>query len=501
MRFTNRWLILAILTSTLFLIIIDMTVLYTALPRLTLALNATASEKLWIINAYPLVAAGLLPGAGMLSDRLGHKLLFMAGLPVFGIASLCAAYSPTAELLIASRVFLAIGATMMMPATLAIVRQVFTNERERALAIGIWSAVASAAAALGPVIGGVLLEYFWWGSVFLINVPVVLLVIVFAWFLIPRDAGNASRPCDFTASLLIMLGLVGVIYALKELSKMDASLLTVVGSLLAGVLFLTLFVRRQQRSAHPMIDFSLFRNRMFASGISVAIITMIALTGIELVLTQRLQLVLGLTPLQAGLSILPIPMGSALASPLAGVVLPRWGGARLMVFGLLVTTVGMTAMALLADSSLMPQLAALFVIGLGLGVAFTAASTSIMLNAPEEKAGMVAAIEDVSWEMGGVLGVTLLGGLMTAVYSASLVLPEGLAVGNSAYDSLDEALHLAGSMSSSSAALLADLARTAFSQAYLTVVICAAVLVAASTLVLKYVLRQPAKQSSQAVKS
>lgn len=490
MQFTNRWLILAILTSTLFLIIIDMTVLYTALPRLTQALNATASEKLWIINAYPLVAAGLLPGAGMLSDRLGHKLMFMSGLPVFGIASLCAAYSPTAELLIASRVFLAIGATMMMPATLAIVRQVFINERERALAIGIWSAVASAAAALGPVVGGVLLEYFWWGSVFLINVPVVLLVIVFAWFLIPRDAGNPQRPCDFIASLLIMFGLVGVIYALKELSKMDASILTIVGSLLTGVLFLALFVRRQKNAAQPMIDFSLFRNRMFASGICVAIITMIALTGIELVLTQRLQLVLGLTPLLAGLSILPIPIGSALASPLAGIMLPRWGGSRMMVFGLLVTALGMAGVALLADYSLAPQLAGLFVIGLGLGVAFTAASTSIMLNAPEEKAGMVAAIEDVSWEMGGVLGVTLLGGLMTAVYSSSLVLPDGLVSGKAAYDSLDEALHLARNMSEQGAEQLTSLARAAFGQAYLTVVISAAALVAASTVALKYALRQ-----------
>ncbi|WP_202304400.1 MFS transporter [Dryocola clanedunensis] len=494
----NRWLILAIVTSTLFLIIIDMTVLYTALPRLTQALDATASEKLWIVNAYPLVVAGLLPGAGMLSDRFGHKLMFMSGLPVFALASLCAAWSPTAELLIASRVFLALGATMMMPATLAIVRQVFTDERERALAIGIWAAVASAAAALGPVVGGVLLEYFWWGSVFLINVPIVLTVMPFAWLLIPRSRGNAERPLDVAGSLLIMAGLVGVIYALKELSKLDASLLTMAGSATAGVIFLGLFVRRQQRSAQPMIDFSLFRNRQFTSGVCVAVVSMIALTGVELVLTQRLQLVLtqrlqlvlGLTPLMAGLTILPIPVASALASPLAGLLLPRTGGARMMVAGLLLTAVGLLCLLLTTHSGAIAQLVALAVIGLALGATITAASTSIMLNAPEEKAGMVAAIEDVAWELGGVLGVTLLGGMMTAVYSATLVLPAGLVSGNAAYDSLDEALRLAADLGPAQATQLTELAQGAFENAWFVVLVCATALTAVSCLALKLLPRQ-----------
>lgn len=486
----NRWLILAIVTSTLFLIIIDMTVLYTALPRLTQALDATSSEKLWIVNAYPLVVAGLLPGAGMLSDRLGHKLMFMSGLPVFAVASLSAALSPTAELLIASRVFLAVGATMMMPATLAIVRQVFTDDRERSLAIGVWAAVASAAAALGPVFGGVLLEYFWWGSVFLINVPIVLVVIPFAWALIPYRRGNADRPCDFIGSLLIMAGLVGVIYALKELSKLEASLLTMAGSAAVGAISLGLFFRRQQRSPRPMIDFSLFSNSQFTSGVCVAMVSMIALTGVELVLTQRLQLVLGLTPLMAGLTILPIPIASALASPLAGLLLPRTGGARMMVAGLLLTAVGLLCLLLTTHSGAIAQLVALAVIGLALGATITAASTSIMLNAPEEKAGMVAAIEDVAWELGGVLGVTLLGGMMTAVYSATLVLPAGLVSGNAAYDSLDEALRLAADLGPAQATQLTELAQGAFENAWFVVLVCATVLTAVSCLALKLLPRQ-----------
>ncbi|WP_067701899.1 MFS transporter [Erwinia sp. ErVv1] len=497
----NRWLILAIITSTLFLIVIDMSVLYTALPRLTQALDATASQKLWIVNAYPLVVACLLPGAGMLSDRIGHKTLFMSGLPVFATASLCAAYSPSAEILIASRVFLAVGAAMMMPATLSIVRHVFTNPRERALAIGIWSAVASGAAALGPVIGGVLLAHFWWGSVFLINVPVVLVAIVFAALYIPRIEGDVKRPCDVIGSLMIMIGLVGVIYALKELSKMDASMAAVAVSGLTGILFMGLFVRRQTRSTHPMIDFSLFKNAGFSAGVAVAIISMIVLIGIELVLTQRLQLVQDLSPLRAALTILPIPIASALSSTLAGMLLPRLGERRIILGGLCLTALGIICLALSFENGLLYQMIALFILGFGLGGPVTAASTAIMLNTPEEKAGMVAAIEDVSWELGGVLGVTLLGGLMTAAYSTILVLPEGLVNGVKAYDSLDEALLIAREMSQPYATILTELAREAFDRAFRLVLVGATVLVACSLVALRYMLRQPEIRQQVGAKS
>ncbi len=215
----KRWIILLLVSSVLFLIVIDVTVLYTALPRLTHDLGATSSEKLWIMNAYPLIVAGLLPAAGMLSDRIGHKVMFLLGLPLFAVASLCAAFSPTAMSLILSRGFLAVGAALSMPATLSIVRHVFLDPKERALAIGIWSAVASGGAAIGPLVGGALLNHFWWGSVFLINVPVVLLVLPFAYFLIPKCGGTGSQKIDYLGSGLVLVGLVGIIYALKELGK------------------------------------------------------------------------------------------------------------------------------------------------------------------------------------------------------------------------------------------------------------------------------------------
>lgn len=494
MQFPNRRLILGIITSTLFVIIIDVTVLYTALPAIVQSLSATASEKLWIINAYPLVVAGLLPAAGMLSDRLGHKRLFIAGLPVFALASACAAFSPSAGILIACRVFLAIGAAMMMPATLAIVRYVFTNERERALAIGIWAAVASSAAALGPLMGGVLLNYFWWGSVFLINVPIVLLVLPFAWSLIPDQAGDLRRPFDIIGSLQIMLGLVGVIFALKELSKLGGSISVVIMASIVGIGFLLLFVRRQQRARQPMIDFSLFRNGYFASGVLVAIISMIALNGIELVLSQRLQLVSGFTPLMAGLFMLPIPIASALGAALAGMLIPRSGERLMILAGFTLAAIGILGQAALYQSTGLGQLVCLLIIGLGLGISFTAASTAIMLHTPEEKAGMVAAIEDVSWEMGSVLGITLLGGLMNAIYSNSLMLPAGLAAHERAWDSIDEALQIARSLNLTEGELLTNLARAAFDDAFKVVYISAALLMLLSLGLLTRLLSKPAPQ-------
>src|SRR5690606_7944664 len=212
-----------------------------------------ASEKLWIINAYGLVVAGLLLGMGTLGDRLGHKRLFVSGLAVFGMASLCAAFSPTPAFLIAARALLAVGAAMMMPATLSILRLVFTDDSERATAIGLWAAVASGGAAFGPVLGGVLLEHFWWGSVFLINVPVVLLALVLAIWLIPGRPGNADRKWDLLGSLQAMMGLIGLAYAIKEFGKPIPSYQDAAVACLIGGLFIALFVRRQLRSADPLL--------------------------------------------------------------------------------------------------------------------------------------------------------------------------------------------------------------------------------------------------------
>lgn len=343
MAYHNRWLVLAIVSSALFLIVVDLTVLYTALPRLTHDLAATASEKLWILNAYPLVVAGLLPGCGTLGDRIGAKKLFMAGLLAFGAASLLAAFAPSSAILIAARALLAIGAAMMMPATLAIIRLTFTDEKERAFAIGIWAAVASGGAAFGPVIGGLLLEFFWWGSVFLINVPVVALAWLAAWLVLENRPGRASHPWDLLGSLQIMVGLIAMAYAIKELGKRAPAWEAALAAAVLAVIAFLLFARRQRRSTVPLIDFSLFRNGEFAAGVIAATLSSAALIGLELVFSQHLQLVRSLSPLEAGLLMLPIPLAAIVAGPSAGMALPRLGAQRVLWMSLALAGLGLTA--------------------------------------------------------------------------------------------------------------------------------------------------------------
>lgn len=469
----NRWLVLAIVSSALLLIVIDMTVLYTALPTLTLALQATANEKLWIVNAYPLVVAGLLPGLGTLGDRLGHKRMFLAGLAVFGAASLGAAFAPSPAGLIAWRVVLAAGAAMMMPATLSIIRLTFTDEKERGFAIGVWAAVASGGAALGPVVGGLLLEYFWWGSVFLINLPVVLVALVAGALLLPARPGDAGRPWDLLGSVQVMIGLVGVVYAVKEASRLHPSWGIAAVALLVGGAALVVFVRRQRRSTAPLIDFSLFANPRFSSGVATAMVASGVIVGVELVFSQRLQLVLGYSPLQAGLLILPIPLAAFAAGPLTGLVLPHIAPHRVLAGTLALTALGLAAFLAVSDGTPALWIAPLAVMGFAIGAAMTAASAAIMLSAPEERAGMAASVEEVSYELGGALRIALLGSLLSALYTRALVLPDGIGIAAQARDSLDEALMLASQLPPEPARQVATLARAAFDHAFAGVIIAA----------------------------
>jgi MFS transporter, DHA2 family, multidrug resistance protein len=465
----NRWLALAILSSGLLLIAIDMTVLYTALPRLTHDLGASASEKLWIVNGYALTVAGLLPGSGTLGDRLGHKKLFLAGLSTFGLASLVAAFAPDPRVLIAGRVLLGVGAAMMMPATLSIIRHIFEDERERAFAIGVWAAVASGGAAFGPVVGGLLLEYFWWGSVFLVNLPIALVALVLAARVIPDRPGNPDRPWDPVGSVQVMIGLVGVAYAIKETGKRVASPEAALIAALIGILALALFVRRQLRSPAPMIDFALFRDARFSSAVIAALAVMIALIGIELVLTQRLQLVLGLSPLEAALLMLPIPLAAFFAGPLSGLLVPRLGVQHVLWLSLLLSGVGIAGILLARDAGGILQAVAFIAAGTGVGSAMTAASNGIMSNAPADRAGMAASIEEVSYELGGSMGIALLGSLLAAVYTATFMPPDGLAVPDMAWDSLDEAIIAAEALAPDAASGLLRAARAAFDTAFAVV--------------------------------
>ncbi|MGH2423562.1 MFS transporter [Pseudomonas sp. C 49-2] len=487
MIFPRRWLILAIISSALLLIVIDMTVLYTALPTLTRELNASASEKLWIVNIYALIAAGLLLGMGTLGDRLGHKHLFIGGLGVFGLFSLIAAFSPSAAVLIGARGFLAVGAAMMMPATLAIVRVTFTDPREQAMAFGIWASVASGGAAFGPVVGGLLLEHFWWGSVFLINVPIVLVALVVGALLIPNHPGDMSKRWDWLGSLQVMIGLISVAYAVKELGKRTPSFEGMLIALVLGALFLTVFIRRQRRATQPILDLGLFKATGFRNAVISAVVSAAALIGMELVFSQRLQLVLGLSPLEAALFILPLPLGSFISGPLAGYYLPRLGNQRMLFWTLLLSAASMLAYLLLYDAAVYLQLIVLALLGFTIGAALTAASSTIMLSVPANQAGMAASIEEVSFELGGAVGVTLAGSLLSAVYaySAGVVVPSWLTRNPATFDSLDDALVVAETLSPEGAAMLRAFARSAFDAGFVAVLAASAALLLIAALLVK----------------
>ncbi|WP_437750557.1 MFS transporter [Staphylococcus shinii] len=467
----KKWIILCLVSSALFLIVIDMTVLYTALPLLTHDLEATATQKLWIVNAYALVVAGLLPGLGTLGDYVGYKKMFLLGLVIFGGASLLAASATTPTVLIMARVLLAIGAATMMPSTLSIIKLTFKDYQERALALGIWSAITAAGAGLGPVIGGLLLEKFSWPSVFIINIPVVIIVLIISYILIPQYPTNKDGSWDFISSFQIMVGLITVVFAIKELAKPDNNSAVLFGAFAIGLIAITMFIRRQNRLKFPLINLAIFKNPYFTGGTIVAITTSFILMGLEYILSQRLQLVLGLTPLNAGLIIMMMALASLVGAILIGIILTKFGTLKLQWVTLLLAFIGISAFYLVLHAHLAIQIITLIVIGLGLGSAMTLASNAIMSNTDDKNSGMAASIEEVSFEFGGSLGIAILGGLFSVFYSLFFNFNNNSVDLSKVKGSLDETLIQAEQLPLPISKELIDAGKTAYDDAFSLIII------------------------------
>lgn len=415
----QRWLFLIVISLGLLVVGLDNSILYTALPELRSQLGATETQALWIINAYPLVLAGLMLGTGTLGDRIGHRLMFLTGLSIFGVASLAAAFAPGPWFLVGARAALGLGAATMMPATLALIRLTFTNERERNTAIGVWGSVAAIGAALGPVVGGLLLEYFWWGSVFLINVPIVVAALIATVAVAPANMPNPAKHWDVLSSVQALLALSGLVTFIKELANPARTWWLLLSAAVLTVVFGWLFARRQARLDDPLLTFDIFGNRLFTGGTLAAAGAMFAVAGVELMTTQRFQLVAGYSPLEAGLLVIAVTVTALPFSVAGGAFLHRIGFLPLISGGFLALAAGVgMAAATGADPGNPAFLGGLALVGAGAGSIMSVSSTAIIGSAPVRRAGMAAGVESVSYEFGTLLSVAILGSVLPLLYTA-----------------------------------------------------------------------------------
>ncbi|GAA3008652.1 MFS transporter [Microbacterium aurantiacum] len=459
------WAALVVLMLPVLLVSVDNTVLSFALPAIAVDLAPTSAQQLWIIDAYPLVLAGLLVTMGTLGDRFGRRRMLMIGATGFAAVSALAAFAPTAGLLIVARAAMGVFGAMLMPSTLSLLRSIFTDRDQRRFAIAIWASMFSAGAALGPIVGGILLEHFGWGSVFLMAVPVLIPLLVLAPLLVPESRDPKPGRIDAVSIGLSMATMVPIVYGIKELAVYGlASAAPILFAV--GVGFGVLFVRRQLRRPQPMLDVRLFRNPTFSGALLVNLLSVVGLVGFLFFAAQYLQLILGLSPMNAGFALVP-GLAAMIAAGLLVVPIARRVAPRIVVPIALVFSVGgYVAVSRMGEGGSLLLLVIAFVsLGIGIGAAETVSNELVLASAPPAKAGAASAVSETAYELGAVLGTAVLGGILTALYRANLVVPDGITAepATAARETLAGASQVAANVDPSLAAALTDAAGTAFS--------------------------------------
>ncbi|MET9512990.1 MFS transporter [Streptomyces flavidovirens] len=462
----NRWAVLVVLCVSLLLVALDATILHIAVPAVSEDLRPGAMELLWIVDAYPLVCASLLILFGTLGDRVGRRRVLLLGYGLFGGASALAAFADGPHVLIAARALLGVGGAMIMPATLSILRQVFPDRSERAVAIGIWTAVAAIGAATGPVLGGFLIQHFWWGSVFLINIPLMALILPAGRWLLPESRGSGQGPWDVLGALMAAAGVLGVVLGVKRIGGgegiADARTLL---PLLVGSALLVLFVRRQRTRSQPLVDVTMFARPAFSTSVGCIVLAMLALVGLELIAVQYLQLVLELSPLETGLRLLPLTCAAMAAGATGSYTLQRVGPRAMVSSGFVLTAAAVLVLTLMGQHDRPALLTAGFVLlGFGLQTTLFGAYESMLSEAPAEHAGGAAAIGETSYQLGAGMGIALLGSVMNAAYAPGVDAIPGVSTADSAgaANSLGEAYTVASQIGGPAGEALRSTARHAF---------------------------------------
>lgn len=427
----RQWAALAVLLLAVLIISIDNTVLGFAVPELSESLEPTSMQLLWIVDSYAFVLAGLLVTMGNIGDRIGRRRLLLLGATGFGVASTLAAFSTSPEMLIAARALLGVAGATLMPSTLSLIRNIFPEANTRRIAVGVWTSAFAVGAALGPIVGGWLLEHFWWGSVFLLAVPVAAVLVIAGRLLLPESRNDDPGPFDWISSPISLAAIVPIIYAIKMTADHGPSIDAIFAAAL-GLTMAVVFVRRQRLVPEPMLDMTLFNNRAFSVAIATNLATNFAMIGGVYFIAQYLQLVAGLGPLDAGLRLLPGMSISLVASLSVAVLLRRGISPALLMAGSMATVAVGFLLVLTMDAAggSGETVLVMCFIGAGIGAAGSLGVNVVLATVPQRRAGSASAVSETAFELGAALGIALLGSIISAVYRRTIDLPDGLSAGD-----------------------------------------------------------------------
>jgi DHA2 family multidrug resistance protein-like MFS transporter len=484
----RRWFLLAIMCLSLVLVVMSVSGLNTALPTMQRELGASAAQLQWIVDSYAVVFAGLLLTAGAIGDRFGRRQALVAGLVVFGVGALLAGIATAASQVIASRAVMGIGAAFIMPATLSIITAIFPPH-ERPRAIALWAGFAGAGASIGPIVTGGLLEGFWWGSTLLVNVPIVLAIIVAVWVFSPDSRDDTRTPLDPIGALLSLIGLSALIFGIIQGPEDGWTSRSVIAAIVVAGITLPTFLLWERRTDHPMLPLGLFSDRRFSMGSGVITVSFFVMFGFFFLVTQYLQFGRGYTPLEAGLAGLPVALTFVAVSPRSAALAARYGPVRIMAFGLAVVAAGFAVLTNLSlDTPYVVIAVAFAILGAGMSLTAAPATSEIMTSVPLSKAGVGSAVNDTTRELGGALGIALLGSIANTAYRSGINL-DGIQLPAEARAAAEESIGAASAIAAAipGAEEVSARAAVAFTDAFtLAISVAVAIALAAAAAVLAF---------------